>query len=348
VFIGLLFYFYGMVHLNNNVRQEVHMNTRRLMEIVLTTIFITVCNSSVFANSYPARPIRLIVPFPPGGNTDVLSRLLAKGLSDIWGQQVIVDNRPGAGGTIGTALAARAPADGHTIVMGSFGSVLLANSLYKNLSYEPMRDLAPVIMVAAPPGLLVVHPSLPAQTPADLIKLAKSASIKLNYASAGNGSWNHLFGELFKEQAKIDVTHVPYKGTVPALTDVIGGRAQWMFAPFPPALPQIRNDRLRAVAVTSPNRSIVLPDVPTVSESGLPGYEAEGWFAVLAPHGTPSGVIGKLNKTMNEILLSSEMRTTLAADGARPIGGTPYELLESMKNGIEKWRRIVKALNLQP
>lgn len=323
------------------------MNTRRLIKISLTTILIGICNSSAFATSYPARPIRFIVPFPPGGNTDVLSRLLAKGLSDIWGQQVIVDNRPGAGGTIGTAIAARAPADGHTIVMGSFGSVLLANSLYKNLSYEPVRDLAPVIRVAAPPGLVVVHPGLPVQTTADLIKLAKSGNIKLNYASAGNGSWNHLFGELFKEQAKIDVTHVPYKGTVPALTDVIGGRSQWMFAPFPPALPHIRNDRLRAIAVTSPSRSIVLPDIPTVSESGLPGYEAEGWFAVLAPQGTPSDVIGKLNKTMNEILFSKEMRSSLAADGAQPTGGTPYELLESMKIGIEKWRRIVSALNLQ-
>lgn len=204
-----------------------------------------VCHSLALAGTYPERPIRFIVPFPPGGNTDVLSRLLAKGLIDKWGQQVIVDNRPGAGGTIGTALAAKAPADGHTIVMGSFGSVLVANSLYKNLPYEPMRDLAPIIRVAAPPGLMVANPSVPIKTPLDLIKLAQSGRAQLNYASAGNGSWNHLFAELFKEQAKIDAAHVPYKGTVPALTDVVGGRVQWMFAPFPPALPQIRSGKFR-------------------------------------------------------------------------------------------------------
>ena len=303
---------------------------------------------AAFAARYPERPVRFIVPFPPGGNTDVLSRLLANGLTEVWAQQVIVDNRPGAGGTIGTALAAKAPADGHTIVMGSFGSVLVANSLYKNLPYDPVRDLAPIIHVAAPPGLMVVHPSVPVTTPLDLIKLAKSSGAQLNYASAGNGSWNHLFAELFKEQAKIDVAHVPYKGTVPALTDVIGGRIQLMFSPFPPALLQIRSGKLRAIAVTSATRSAVLPDVPTVSESGLPGYEAEGWFAVMAPGGTPPALVKKLNQAMNEVLSSAEVRKALAADGARPIGGTPDQLLVSMKTNIAKWRRIIKALGLQP
>lgn len=298
--------------------------------------------------AYPVRPIRFLVPFPPGGNTDVLSRLLAKGLVDAWGQQIIVDNRPGAGGTIGTAIAAKAPADGYTIVMGSFGSVLLANSLYRNLTYDPVRDLAPVILVATPPGLMVTHPSLPAKTPAELIRLARTGTVQLNYASAGNGSWNHLFGELFKDQAKVDIAHVPYKGTVPAMSDVVGGRVHWMFAPFPPAMPQVRSGKLRALAVTSATRSPVVPDVPTVSESGLPGYEAESWFAVLAPRGTPHAVVTKLNRAMNDVLSSEDVRAALASDGARPIGGTPQELLASMKKGIEKWRRIVKSLNLQP
>lgn len=298
------------------------------------------------AAAFPERPIRFIVPFPPGGNTDILSRLIAKGLIEKWGQQVIVDNRPGAGGTIGTALAVKAPPDGHTIVMGSFGSVLVANSLYKNLPYEPTRDLAPVVRVASPPGLMVANPSMPIKTPRELIKLAQSRRTQLNYAAAGNGSWNHLFAELFKEQAKIEAAHVPYKGTAPALTDVIGGRVQWMFAPFPPALPQIRSGKLHALAVTSPQRSAVLPEVPTVSESGLPGYEAEGWFAVLAPRDTPPALVASLNRAMNEVLMSREMRKALAADGAQPIGGTPEQLLQSMKTEIAKWRRIIQALNL--
>ena len=298
------------------------------------------------AAAFPERPIRFIVPFPPGGNTDVLSRLIAKGLIEKWGQQVIVDNRPGAGGTIGTAIAVKAPPDGHTMVMGSFGSVLVANSLYRNLPYEPVRDLAPIIRVASPPGLMVANPSVPIKTPRELIKLAQSGRTQLNYASAGNGSWNHLFAELFKEEAKIEAAHVPYKGTVPALTDVIGGRVQWMFAPFPPALPQIRSGKLHAIAVTSPQRSAVLPDVPTVSESGLPGYEAEGWFAVLAPRNTPPALVAMLNQAMNEVLMSPDMRKALAADGAQPIGGQPEQLLQSMKTEIVKWRRIVQALNL--
>ncbi|MCE9639050.1 MAG: tripartite tricarboxylate transporter substrate binding protein [Betaproteobacteria bacterium] len=300
------------------------------------------------ADSYPDRPIRFIVPFPPGGNTDVLARILAKGLTEAWQQQVVIDNRPGAGGTIGVALTAKASPDGYTIVMGSFGSVLLAKSLYKNLPYDSMRDLDPVVLVTEPPGVMVCSPTFKARTPRELIELARTAPAQFNYASAGNGAWNHLFGELFKEQAKVKMAHVPYKGTVPALNDIMGGRVEWMFSPFPPAMPQIRGNRLRALGVTSLKRSDVLPEVPTISEAGLPGYEAESWFAVLAPRNSPRDAIKKMNQQLNRIMQSAEVQGLLAADGARAIGGTPEQLAASMKAGIQKWKKVVDALDLQP
>lgn len=322
--------------------------TIRRVVVRAFAVFATLASGhDAIADVYPSKPIRFIVPFPPGGNTDVLSRLLAQQLTSALSQQVVVDNRAGAGGTIGVALAVKSPADGYTIVMGSFGSILVANSLYRALPYDPLRDLDPIILVATPPGLMVSHPSLPAETPRDLIKIAREGPNRLNYASAGNGSWNHLFGELFKQQANVKIGHVPYKGTVPALSDVMGGRIEWMFAPFPPALPQLRNGRLRALAVTTKERSAVLPDVPTVSEAGLPGYEAEGWFAVLAPRNTPPEHVKKLNQTLNKILSSPEVTRSLAEDGARPAGGTPDDLSNSMKRGIAKWREIVRALELK-
>ena len=321
---------------------------RPVILLAIGAAALTLQAPAALADNYPNRPIRFIVPFPPGGNTDVLARILAKGLTEAWQQQVVIDNRPGAGGTIGVALTSKASADGYTIVMGSFGSVLLAKSLYKNLPYDPLRDLDPVVLVAEPPGVMVSSPGFKARTPRELIELAKTNPAQLNYASAGNGAWNHLFGELFKDQAKVKMAHVPYKGTVPALNDIMGGRVEWMFSPFPPAMPQIKGGRLRALGVTSLKRSDVLPDVPTISESGLPGYEAESWFAVLAPPKSPQDAVRKMNQQLNQILQSPEIQALLAADGARPIGGSPEQLSMSMKNGIQKWKKIVDTLDLQP
>ena len=323
------------------------MTVRSILAVLLPAITAVASVPAAFGDSYPVKPIRFVVPFPPGGNTDVLSRLLAVRMTETMKQQVVVDNRAGAGGTIGVALTAKSPADGYTLVMGSFGSVLLAQSLYRKLPYDPLRDLDPVILVATPPGLLVTHPSLPVRTPADLIRLAKSAPDGLTYASAGNASWNHLFAELFRDQAKIRLSHVPYKGTVPALGDVMGGRVELMFAPFPPVLPQAKAGRLRILGVTTPKRTPVLPDIPTIAEAGLPGYEAEGWFAVLAPRGTPADVLQKLNLTLGQILSSPEVREALAADGAQPAGGTIDDLRRSIAHGIAKWRKTVDALGLK-
>jgi tripartite-type tricarboxylate transporter receptor subunit TctC len=297
-------------------------------------------------DAYPTKPIRFIIPFTPGGNTDVLGRLLGIKLTEAFGQQVVIDNRPGAGGTVGVEQAAKATPDGYTIVMGTFGSVLVANSLYKKLAYDPQRDLAPVVLVSTPPGLLVVHPSLPVKTVQDLIAYARANPGKLNYASSGAGTWNHLFGELFNATAKVKIVHVPYKGAVPAVTDVMGGQVQTMFTPFPPALPQLRSGKLRALAVSTAKRSGLLPEVPTVAESGLPGYAAEGWFAVLAPARTPAAIVKRLNSELNRALQLPDVKASLAADGAEPDGGTPEQLALSIREGSAKWSKLIRDLGL--
>jgi tripartite-type tricarboxylate transporter receptor subunit TctC len=299
------------------------------------------------AQNFPSRPVRFIVPFAPGGNTDVQGRLIAMKLSERWGQQVVVDNRAGAGGTLGVEMLAKAPADGHTIALASFGNILVGPSLFPKLPYDPMKDLAPVVLVSQPPGLLVVNPGLPVKTVSDLIAFGKANPGKLNYGSAGNGTWNHLFAEHFRALAGIPMTHVPYKGANPAVTDVIGGQIQLAFAPFPAAVPHIKSGRLRVLGVTSAQRSPVMPEVPTVAESGLPGYSAASWFAVLAPAKTPSPLIQKINADANRVLAQPDVRAAFAADGTEPVGGTPEQLRESMRSGIEQWGRLVRELGVK-
>lgn len=299
------------------------------------------------AQNYPARPVRFIVPFAPGGNTDVQGRLIAQKLADKWGQQVVVDNRAGAGGTLGVEILAKAPADGYTIALASFGNILVGPSLFPKLGYDPMKDLEPVVLVSQPAGLLVVNPGLPVKNVRELIAYGKANPGKLNYGSAGNGTWNHLFAEHFKALAGIQMTHIPYKGANPAVTDVMAGQIQLAFAPFPSALPQIKSGRLRVLGVTSAQRSPVLPEVPTVAESGLPGYSAASWFAVLAPAGTPQPLIRKINADTNAVLALPEVKAAFAADGTAPAGGTPEQLRESMRSGIAQWGKLVRDLGVK-
>lgn len=299
------------------------------------------------AQNYPARPVRFIIPFAPGGNTDMQGRLIAQKLSEAWAQQVVVDNRGGAGGTLGVDMTAKAAPDGYTLVLASFGNILVGPALYQKLPYDPVKDLAPVVLVSTPPGLLVVNPTLPVKDVQELIAYARVTPGRINYGSAGSGVWNHLFGELLKSMAKIDMTHVPYKGTAPAITDLIGGQLQMMMSPFPTALPHVKSGRLRALAVTDAKRSPVVPNIPTVAESGLPGYAAASWFALLAPAATPQPIITKLNRDVNRILAEPAVKAVFVSDGSEPVGGTTEDLARSIRDGMAKWGKLVRDLNVQ-
>src|SRR5205809_3388235 len=258
--------------------------------------------------AYPTKPVRLVVPFPAGGTTDLLARAAAQRLSEAWGQQVIVDNRPGAAGNIGAELVARSAPDGYTLLMGTVGTHAINASLYAKMPYDHVKDFAPVILVAGVPNVLEVNPALPVNSVADLIKLAKAKPGQINFASSGSGTSIHLSGELFKTMAGVDMTHVPYKGSAPALTDLMGGQVQLMFDNLPSALPQIKGGRLRAIALTSTTRAAVLPDIPTVAESGLPGFEASSWFGILAPAGTPPAIVTWINAEVGKWVASAEAK----------------------------------------
>ena len=295
------------------------------------------------AQAYPTRPIRLVVPFPAGGTTDILAREAAQKLTEVLGQAVVVDNRPGAAGNIGSDLVAKSAPDGYTLLMGTVGTHAINPSLYSKMPYDHVKDFAPVVLVAGVPNVLVVNPALPVNSVAELIKLAKDKPGQINFASSGSGTSIHLSGELFKTMAGVDMTHVPYKGSSPALTDLIGGQVQIMFDNLPSALPQIKGGRLRAIAVTSLKRAPVLPDIPTINESGLPGFEASSWFGVLAPAGTPAPIVARINTEVNKWLQSADAREKLLGQGAEAAGGSPEQFGNFIHAESEKWAKVVKA-----
>ena len=293
--------------------------------------------------AYPTKPVRLVVPFPPGGTTDILARAVAQKLSETWGQQVIVDNRPGAGGNIGSELVAKSAPDGYTLLMGTVGTHAINPSLYAKMPYDHVKDFTPVILVAGVPNVLVVNPSLPVNSVSELIAYGKANPNKLNFASSGNGTSIHLSGELFRTMTGVQMTHVPYKGSSPALTDLIAGQVQLMFANLPSSLQFIKAGKLRALAVTSLERSSALPDVPTLAESGLPGFEASSWFGVLAPAGTPNDIIAKLNTAIAGWLATADAKEKLAAQGAIAAGGAPDAFVRHIAAESAKWAKVVKA-----
>jgi tripartite-type tricarboxylate transporter receptor subunit TctC len=294
------------------------------------------------AQTYPVKPIRIVVPFPPGGATDILARDVAQKLTEAWGQQVIVDNRPGAGGNIGSELVAHSAPDGYTLEMGTVGTHAINASLYAKMPYDHVKDFAPVILVAGVPNVLVVNNAVPANSVAELIAYAKANPGKLNFASSGNGTSIHLSGELFKVMAGVQMTHIPYKGSAPALQDLLGGQVQLMFDNLPPSLPQIKAGKVRALAVTSLTRAPALPDVPTVAESGLPGFEASSWFGILAPAGTPPAIVAKLNAEIAKWLATPEAKEQLAKQGANAAGGTPEDFAKHIAAETAKWAKVVK------
>ena len=298
---------------------------------------------NAFAQAYPTHSIRLVVPFPAGGTTDILARAAAQKLSESLGQSVVVDNRPGAAGNIGADIVAKSAPDGYTLLMGTVGTHAINPGLYAKMPYDHVKDFVPVVLVAGVPNVLAVNPAFPVNSVAELIALAKSKPGTINFASSGSGTSIHMSGELFKAMAGVDMTHVPYKGSSPALTDLMGGQVQIMFDNLPSALPLIKAGKLRAIAVTSLKRAAALPDVPTISESGLPGFEASSWFGVLAPAGTPAPVVAKINADVNKWLQSPEARDQLLVQGANAAGGTPEQFAAHIRAETEKWAKVVKA-----
>ena len=303
---------------------------------------------SAAAQSYPTKPIRIIVPFPPGGATDILARAVGVELTKTWGQPVLVENRPGAGGNIGTDIVAKATPDGYTLVMGTVGTHAINMSLYPKMPYDTVKDFAPVTLVASVPNLLVVHPSLPVKTVNDLIELAKSKPGQIYFASSGNGTSIHLAGELFKAMANVSMVHVPYKGSAPAVADLLGGQVSLMFDNMPSSLPHAKAGKLRPIGVTSAKRSPALPEVPTIAESGLPGYEASSWFGLLAPAATPREVVNKLSQTIAASLQTPEMKERLSTQGAEPVGNTPEQFATYIQSEISKWAKVVRISGAKP
>ena len=294
-----------------------------------------------FAQDYPSKPIRIIVPYPPGGFNDTLARTLGQKLTASWHQPVIVDNRPGGGSTIGTNIAAKAAADGYTLLIASF-AFAVNPALYNSLPYDPDRDFAPVVLAATTPNLLVVNPQMPAYSVKDLVAFAKANPGKLNYASAGNGSSNHLSMELFKMLTGIDIVHVPYKGSAPAVNDLLGGQVNLMFDNAPNVLQQVKAGKLRALAVSSRQRSPIVKDLPTVAEAGVPGFDVSVWFGVIAPAGTPRPVIDRLNMEINAILKFAQIRQAFTNQGVEPAGSSPEEFASFLAAQKTKWSRVVR------
>ncbi len=296
----------------------------------------------------PARPIRLVVPFPPGGSTDILARALGQKLAEAWGQQVIVDNRPGAGGSIGAEAVAKAPHDGYTLLMAHIGTLAVNPALYPKLGYDPAKDFAPVSLVAIVPNVLVVHPSVPAKNVAELIEYARKNPGKLNYSSGGNGSAAHLAMEYFKLQTKTDIVHVPYKGTVPAVTDLIAGQVSLTMTGAPAVMPHAQSGKLRALGVSSATRLDAFPQVPTIAESGVPGFEATQWYGVVAPAGTPADIVAKLNAAIVQIMSSKEMKERLTTEGAIASVNSPEAFAAFIESERKRWAAVVKAAGMRP
>ena len=294
------------------------------------------------AQSYPAKPIRFVVPFPPGGPADILSRTIGQILAESWGQQVVIDNRAGAGGNIGSEIVAKAPPDGYTLLMGFVGTHAINSSLYRNMPFDPVKDFEPVGLVAMVTIILVVHPSVPVKSVKELIALAKARPDELTFGSPGNGTPQHLAGELFNTMTGVKTGHIPFKGAVPALTDLLGGRLSMIFSSMPPALPHVQSGKLRALGVTSAARSPAAPGVPTIAQSGLPGYEVINWYGVLAPAKTSKDIVAKLNAEIVRIMNLPAVKERLAAQGAETYTSTPEKFADYIRQETEKWAKVVK------
>ncbi|MFC5478199.1 Bug family tripartite tricarboxylate transporter substrate binding protein [Massilia suwonensis] len=316
---------------------------RTLALAMLATGALALAPLAAQAQAFPSKGLTMIVPFSPGGTTDILARVVGGFMAKDLGQPVIIDNRPGAGGNIGAQMVARAAPDGYTILMGTVGTHAINQSLYKKMPFDPIKDFAPVSRVALVPNLLVANPSQPFKTVKELIAYAKANPGKVTFASSGSGTSIHLSGEMFQQMAGVEMQHIPYKGSAPALTDLLGGQTAIMFDNMPSVIGHVRAGKLRPIAVTTPTRSPALPDVPTIAESGVPGYSATSWFGILAPAGTPAPVIAKLNASILKALADPEVKKKLAEQGAEPHGEKPEQFAEFIRSETAKWGQTVKV-----
>ncbi len=308
-------------------------------------VFAAMLAGGALAQNYPAKPVRIVVPSSAGGGTDIVARILAPELSKRIGQQVIVDNRPGAGTMIGIEAVAKSPPDGYTLLMG-LSTLAINSALYNKVPYDPVKDFAPVTLATASASILVAHPSLPVKTLKDLIAFARARPGQLNYASAGVGTYPHMTYELFLSMAKLKMEHIPYKGTAPAMIDMIAGQVASMAATVLTGMPHIRSGRLRPLGITSLKRSDVAPDIPTVAEAGLPGFESVQWYGLLAPAGTPAPIVGRLHKEMAQILQQPAIRKRFAADAVETVGNTPEEVTRHIAAEIDKWEGVARAAGI--
>ncbi|POR12428.1 tripartite tricarboxylate transporter substrate binding protein [Diaphorobacter sp. LR2014-1] len=321
---------------------HLHHTTRRTLLASLAVAAAGALPLGALAQNFPTKPITIIVPFSAGGTTDILARIVGQGLTTELGQSVVVDNKPGAGGNIGGSLAAKAAADGYTLFMGTVGTHAINQSLYKKMPFDPVKDFAPLSRVATVPNLLVAHPNQPFKTVKEMIAYAKANPGKITFGSPGSGASPHVSGELFKSMTGTDLLHIPYKGSAPAMTDLLGGQTSVMFDNMPSAIQHVRSGKLRPIAVTTAKRSPELPDVPTIAEAGVPGYEATSWFGMFAPAGTPKPVLDKLHAALIKVLNQADVKKKIAEQGGDVVAETPEQFAAFIKAESVKWGKVVK------
>jgi len=319
------------------------MIAHRALLAVMMTMFV----SSAVAQVYPAKPLKLILPFPAGGPTDIVARLIGQRLTESFGQQVVIDNRPGGGGLIGGHLAAKSPPDGYTIYLGGITTLVLSTYVHKNMPYDPQRDFLPVTQATMQPLLLMAHPTLPVKSLKEFLALARARPGEINYATSGPGGSGHLAGELLRSMTKINIVHVPYRGAPPAINDLIAGQVQSMFGSPLAVVPHIRNGKINVLAVTGQKRSLAVPNVPTFAESGLPGYDASTWNGIMVPTGTPRAIIDRLYAEIAKILRALNTIERLAYDGSVAVGSTPEEFAAYIKAEHVKWAKVVREANIR-